>query len=140
MKYLVLAFTLSTLSLYAQQGIKGKVEWVSGNQMPGPDKKVSKSQPLVRKIFIYEATTTQQTTSEGVFFSNITTKLIATTKSKKNGSFKVKLPPGEYSILIKESQGLFANSFDSKNCIQCVKVKKGEFASITILVNYQAAY
>jgi hypothetical protein len=52
----------------------------------------------------------------------------------------VKLPPGEYSLFIEEEKGLFANSFDGQSCIQCITVKKGEFNSITILVNYEAAY
>jgi hypothetical protein len=141
MKYLILALALSTSSLYAQQGIKGKVEWLSGNQMPGPGKKESKAQPLVRKIYIYEPTTIQQATLQGgVFFSNVTTKLITTIKSKKDGSFCVKLPPGEYSLFVSEQKGLFANSFDSLGRIQCISVKKDEYNSITILVNYEAAY
>jgi hypothetical protein len=140
MKYLTLAFVFCTFSVFAQQGIKGKVEWVSGNQMPGPGKKESAAQPIVRKIHVYEATTIAQTSQNGVFFSNITTKLIKTVKSKKNGQFCIKLPPGEYSLFIEEEKGLFANSFNGQNRIQCITVKKGEFSSITIEVNYEAAY
>jgi hypothetical protein len=140
MKYLTLAFVLFTFSSFAQQGIKGKVEWVSGNQMPGPGKKASGAQPIERTVHVYEATTTGQTSQNGVFFSNLTTKLIKTVKTKKNGRFCVKLPPGEYSLFIEEKKGLFANSFDDRGRIQCVVVKKDEFNSITILVNYEAAY
>jgi hypothetical protein len=141
MKYLLLALTFGIQSLYAQQGIKGKVEWISGNQMPGPDKVAAKAQPIVRAVYIYEATTTTQATSHGgLFYTDIGTKLIKVSKSKKNGSFCIKLPPGDYSVFIKEEQGLFANGFDSNNRIQCVTVKKGEYTRLNILVNYQAAY
>lgn len=141
MKYLLLALTFCVQVLYAQQGIKGKVEWVSGNQMPGPGKKETKAQPIVREIYIYEATTTQQAASQGAtFFSDVSTKLIKTIKSKKDGNFCVKLPPGEYSVLVKEDHGLFANQFDGKGRIQCIEVKKGEFARLVIQVNYEAVY
>lgn len=127
--------------MYAQkQGIKGKVVWVSGNQMPGPDKKETIPQGIKREIYIYEATTLSQTQQEGVFFSNITTKLIGKTRSRKNGKFCIKLPPGEYSVFVKEEKGLFANQFDVDNKVHPITIKKGEFLNLTIQVNYEAAY
>jgi hypothetical protein len=141
MKLIILLLTLSVQVLYAQQGIKGKIEWISGNQMPGPDKQLTATKPIVREIFIYEATSTKQAASEsGIFFSNITTKLIKTVKSKKSGNFCVKLPPGTYSIFVKEPLGLYANSFDSSGYIQCVTVKPNEYTQVSILVNYEAVY
>jgi len=141
MKLILLLIALSIQVLYAQQGIKGKVEWISGNQMPGPDKPTSKAKPIVREIFFYEATSIEQAISEsGVFFSNITTKLVKTVTSKKNGNFCVKLPPGTYSIFVKEPSGLYANAFDTNACIQCVTVRPKEYTQQFILVNYEAAY
>jgi hypothetical protein len=66
--------------------------------------------------------------------------LLKKVKSKKDGSFCVKLAPGKYSVFVKEPKGLFANTFDVQGCIQCVTVKKGEFTKITIEVNYEAFY
>jgi hypothetical protein len=144
MKSILLVLFLSAQMLYAQQGIKGKVEWISGNQMPGPGKterNQSKAQAVTREISIYEATTTQQATSQGgVFYTNISTKLIKTIKSKKDGRFCIKLPPGDYSVFVKEKDGLFANQFDGNGRIQCITVKKGEYATLNILINYEAAY
>jgi len=140
--FILLCITIVVFPLYAQkQGIKGKVEWVSGNQMPGPGKKETQAPGIKREIYIYEATALKQVTQkDGVFFSNITTKFIAKTHSKDDGSFCVKLPPGEYSVFIKETRGLFANRFDVNSRIQCIAVKQGEFLPLTIQVNYEASY
>jgi hypothetical protein len=142
MNYLFAALiTLLSVSLYAQQGIRGTVTWVSGNQMPGPDKPSTQPKKIAREIHIYKAISMNEVTSaEGVFFSDLKSPLLKKVKSKKNGSFCVKLPPGEYSVFVKEPKGLFANSFDEQGCIQCVTVKKGEYSSMTIQVNYEAAY
>ncbi len=139
----MLVFFLVTpvITLLAQkQGIKGKVEWISGNQMPGPERPASKPSGIKREIWIYQATRIDDAIMEGVFFSTISTSLIKKVKSKKNGCFKVKLPVGEYSLFIQEKKGLFANRFDGQNCINCVIVKSGEFCELTIRVDYEAAY
>ena len=132
---------LSLTTLYAQQGIKGKVTWVNGNQMPGPEKTSSQAKNIRRGIYIYKAIKLSEATpNNGVFFNEIKSSHLIKTKSKKDGSFCVKLPPGEYSVFVKEPQGLFANTFDGRGCIQCVTVSKDVFTSLAIQVNYQASY
>lgn len=143
MKYFILIVCcLTAYSAVAQkQGIRGKVVWVSGNQMPGPDRKITEPTGIKREIYIYQATTLDQATANnGVFFSAITTTLVKKVRSNKKGKFCVKLPPGEYSVFVKEPRGLFANSFDINNRIQCITVKPGEYANPVIQVNYKAAY
>jgi hypothetical protein len=66
--------------------------------------------------------------------------MIKKVSSNRRGKFKVKLPPGEYSLFIKEKEGLFANRFDQNNRINAVEVKPGKFTRITILVDYEATY
>jgi hypothetical protein len=123
-----------------RQGIEGKVEWLSGNQMPGPDRIATPAIGIRREICIYEAVSPHQAKADGVFFSDINSRLVKKVKSKANGAFRVKLPAGEYSLFVKENQGLFANRFDSQGRINCVTVKTGEFSQISILVDYDAAY
>lgn len=132
---------LPTLPLLGQQqGIKGKVEWISGNQMPGPDRPASKPTGIKREIWIYQATTLDHVSMDGVFFSDIQTVLVKKVKSGKKGCFKAKLPSGDYSLFSREKNGLFANRFDGLNRINCITVKPGEFTEITIRVDYEAAY
>lgn len=136
----LLLLLFSFITYAQQQGITGRVEWLSGNQMPGPGKSPGKPKPIKREIWIYEPVFAHQTKSEGVFFSEITSELITKVKSGCRGRFRVKLPPGEYSLLIKENNGLFANRFDGQNRINCIAVKPGEFTEIAIRVDYEAAY
>jgi hypothetical protein len=140
--FLVLAITimLSSAVLAQRQGITGKIEWLSGNQMPGPDRTPQQASGIKRKIWIYEPVTLQQTKADGVFFSEIDARLVKKINSKSDGTFCVKLPPGAYSIFVKEKTGLFANSFDGDGRISSVTVIPGEFAKIVIRVDYEAAY
>ncbi|HEY9048988.1 MAG TPA: carboxypeptidase regulatory-like domain-containing protein [Ohtaekwangia sp.] len=144
MRKLLLLTTLVSLLFSAQaqkQGVRGQVFWVSGNQMPGPDQQVkTPQQGIVREIYIYNATRLQDATQQNGFFSNISTTLVAKVISDKDGSFKVKLPEGKYSVFVKEDQGLFANLYDGNGCINCVSVKPRKYSWITITVDYQAAY
>lgn len=130
-----------SLAAYSQkQGLHGQVFWVSGNQMPGPESILSPNQGTSREILIYEITSIKDVTQVGPFFRDVKTKLVATIQSKADGSFKIKLLPGAYSIFTKEKSGLYANLFDENNNINPVVVKPGQYAWKTITVDYDAAY
>lgn len=136
----LLLFSLS-LSAYAQkQGLKGQVFWVSGNQMPGPEAVLSPNQGATRDVLIYEITNVTDATQVGPFFRDIKTRLIATIQSKPDGTFKIKLPVGSYSVFTKERNGLYANLFDGKGYINPVLIKEGQWAWKTITIDYDAAY
>lgn len=142
MKYLVimLLISLGIPAAAQKQGICGKVLWVEGNQMPGPGRKPSAGTGVVREILVYEPVTRENTTQQNGFYANINAKLVATGKSKADGSYKIKLPPGKYSVFVKEPGGLFANLFDHNGAINTVSVEKGRFTNFHIKVNYKAAY
>jgi hypothetical protein len=122
------------------QGITGKVLWIEGNQMPGPGRKSSEPQPVMREIYIYEPVTEQQAKNSNGFYTEIQTPLIAKATSNADGSFTVALPPGEYSVFTKEPEGLFASIFDQKGRINVISVPKHEFTSVTLRINYNATY
>ncbi len=138
----LLAVILSTCSTtLPKQGIKGQVLWVSGNQLPGPDSKRTAHYGVQRELHIYELTTTHQATmSPEGFFSNIKTKLVTVVTTKADGSFKLRLPAGKYSVFVKEDKGLFANHFDENNAINLITVKEKQFTWLPISIDYQAAY
>lgn len=123
-----------------KQGIEGQVQWVSGNQMPGPDKKPAPTQGIEREIYIYELLSLDDVESKDGFISRVNKPLIKIVQSNPEGNFLVHLDPGTYSILIKEPQGLFANRFDQQNHIHPITVKKHEMVKITVVVDYEAAY
>ena len=139
--FLLLLFLSLTLTAFTQrQGLQGQVFWVSGNQMPGPDVVLSPNQGAVREILIYELTNTSDATMVGPFFRDIKTKLVATAQSKPDGTFKVKLPVGTFSVFTREKNGLYANLFDGKGNINPVTIKDGQYAWRTITIDYEAAY
>jgi hypothetical protein len=123
-----------------RQGIRGEVFWLSGNQMPGPGRSIAPSLGIKREIHIYEVTTTDEANQQDVFFSNLKTRHVATVMSGSNGKFKVKLPPGRYSLFVKEPQGLFANLISANGEINPVVVEPKKFTWVSITVDYEAAY
>lgn len=142
MKYtLVILFLLTSLAAAGQkQGLQGQVFWVSGNQMPGPDAVLSPNQGAVREVLIYELTNLSDATQVGPFFRDIKTRLVATITSKSDGTFKIKLPVGSYSVFTREKSGYYANLFDGKGYINPVTIKEGQYAWKTITIDYDAAY
>ncbi|MEQ1588017.1 MAG: carboxypeptidase regulatory-like domain-containing protein [Cyclobacteriaceae bacterium] len=138
--YIVLFSGLLSCSLLSKQGIVGQLDWVSGNQMPGPDKMPPTRQGVMREVQIYELLNLNDVEIEGAFIRKVNKPIVKTTFSDKNGLFKVNLPSGAYSILIKVEGGLFANQFDQNNNIQHVIVKEKGFSRVTIKINYKAAY
>ncbi len=142
MKYslLILFFLVSLAAAGQKQGLQGQVFWVSGNQMPGPDAVLSPNQGAVRDVLIYEITNVTDATQIGPFFRDIKTRLVATATSKTDGTFKVKLPVGTYSVFTREKSGLYANLFDGKGFINTVTIKAGQYAWKTITIDYDAAY
>lgn len=131
----------SCASTQNRQGIKGQVLWVSGNQLPGPDANRSAHYGMKRELHIYEVTTLSQgSQNSNGFFENIQTRLVTTVVTRKDGSFQLKLPPGDYSVFVNEEGGLFANRFDKNNAINPVAVKERQYTWLPITVDYQAAY
>jgi len=128
-------------SLYGQrQGLKGEVLWLSGNQMPGPGKPVAPQLGIQREIHIYKVTTIEKEKHTGPFFTDVKSELVTKLLSKTDGSFKVKLPPGEYSVFVKEPNGLFANLVEADGKINPVNIPLKRFVWTTITIDYEAAY
>ncbi len=125
-----------------KQGIKGKVYWLSGNQMPSPDVPPPAPKPMKTILYIYERTSRDQAKSVdgGPFYSSLSTKLIKEVRSDAEGRFKIKLAPGSYSIFTRKGELFYANTFDQFNNIAPVTVAAGVFTEIDVRVDYDAAY
>ena len=126
-----------------QQGITGQVIWLEGNLMPSidhPDTKARRGKPVVREIHVYKLTNVKETESRNGFFTKIKGNLIKKSGSNESGYFSIQLPVGEYSIFIKEEQGLYANLFDGNNNINPVVVNKDKVTEIQVKVDYKAVY
>lgn len=126
-----------------KQGVTGKVIWLEGNLMPtigDTNTKAREGRPVVREIHVYKLINVKETQSQDGFFTKIKGNLIKKSLSDESGHFSIQLPIGEYSIFIKEEQGLYANLFDGSNNINPVVVNKDKVTEITIKVDYKAMY
>jgi hypothetical protein len=139
--FLILAFFgIVQFTKGPKEGIQGQVFWVSGNQMPGPGKAIAPQQGVTREVVVYKAATLQDVEQKDLFFTTVKTDLVTKTVSKSDGSFKIKLPPGKYSVFTQEPNGLFANIIDQNGCVSCVEVRPKKYSWVAITVDYEAAY
>jgi len=132
-----------TLCLFGKkQGIEGHVYLVTGNQMPSPDIKREPPKGVKTTLYIYELTNLQQVTRVGQapLYSDIHTKLVKTVVTDKNGYFKVKLEPGQYSLFTKDDTLFYANWFDGNNNIAPVEVAPKKYTTVTVKMDSKAVY
>ncbi|MFT3824812.1 MAG: hypothetical protein QM731_12860 [Chitinophagaceae bacterium] len=125
-----------------KQGIEGYVYLVTGNQMPSPDIKKAPPKGVKTTLYIYELTNLQQVTRVGQsgLYSAIHTKLVKTVTTDKNGHFKVKLPPGRYSLFTKDDTMFYANWFDGGNNIAPTEVTAKKWTTVEVKMDSKAVY
>ena len=123
------------------QGICGTVYFKRGNQMPSPDRPISKGKPVVREIFVYELTNSAQLNFQGRFVQQIPGQLVAKVQSNAKGEYCVALPEGSYSLFIKEEgKGFFTNIYDGEGNVHPIRVEKGKVTKDIFTINYAATY
>lgn len=141
LSFIVLSsFSLSSAACFRKQGIKGHVLRVRGNQMPSPDLPVSQGVGFKTTLYVYELTNRNQVNERNGFYTMVSTKLLKQVETKEDGSFKLKLKPGKYSLFIKKGDLFYANLLDSENNIFPVEIKKGEWTEIDFKADYDAVY
>jgi hypothetical protein len=124
------------------QGIDGHVYFISGNQMPPPNRKPSSPQGIKTTLYIYQLTNINQVIRQGqsVFYSAVNTKLITKIESDTTGYFKVQLEPGRYSLFTKKGALFYASIFDKDNNISPVQVLAGKITKAEVRIDYDATY
>ena len=98
-------------------------------------------EPVERDVYIFKAVKLDNVIKGGSsFYKLVNGKLAGRCSTDKTGRFKIKLPPGKYSVFTMEEDGYFANIYDGENYINPVTVHPDSFTEIVILVNYKAYY
>jgi len=126
-----------------RQGIRGRVLWLEGNQMPGADDRPpveTRGKGVERTLHIHALTQRREATYQDGFFSELQTPLVKTVTSDEAGNFSVALDTGLYSVFVEEKKGLYANRFDGQGHIQAVEVHAGSVTELLIKIDYRAYY
>lgn len=121
------------------QGMWGNVWFWEGDFMPRPESEPFHGTvtPVVREVLVYEPTNVSSCTGGGGFFSAVSAKLVATAISNASGFFQVSLPPGTYSVFIKEGQLYYAYRFSGDGLVQPVSVSGGRTSKIQLDIKYK---
>lgn len=110
--------------------------------MPSPDRPARMGQPVERDILVFPLLNLSQVDAGDNGFINSVreAKPVKTVKSGKDGKFCVGLPAGQYSVIVQEPKGLYANLSDTHNNIFPVTVQKNRRSNINIEITHQAVF
>lgn len=111
------------------QGVYGKVQFLQGNHMPmvDPNSAASQAHPAINsRVWVFSAGVRPE---QGPYLSVTSAqnhdKLIGWTTTDADGTFRLGLPTGDYSLLMESDHGLYFNSF----------VGDGSYAAFTVHPN-----
>lgn len=133
---------ISHCDLSITQGVKGFVRFLSGNQMPSPDKTPDPGTGVSREIGIFTLTRESDAVpgKASGFYKKLKTKRVLSFWSNNQGCFSTTLTPGKYSILVKEDGQWYANQFDGDGYIFPFEVKEGEVTTLNFRITHKAAF
>jgi hypothetical protein len=100
--------------------------------------------PVVREIYICRVITLKEMSDSHVaqpepgFFSVIPAKLVATTSSDKKGFYQLGLPPGTYTVFVKEENAFYASNFDGQGRITAFEVLPQAMTRMPINLKYNS--
>lgn len=132
----------SNKNIQPDQGISGTVLEARGNRMPMKGVEPQPLKGIRSTILIYDSTHLSQTTRSATsgFYTLINTRLVASVETDSAGKFIASLPPGKYSLFIKQGESFFANLFDQYNNIALFEVVPGRFTDAKLTLNIGATY
>ena len=125
------------------QGAWGTVRFFEGDFMPVYDPETGGTiTPVVRDIYIYEATTDDMVERDGYggFYKSIASELIAVVQSDQDGFFQIKLEPGKYSFFVKEDSLYYGSKSDGEGHIVSEHVFADSTTEVTLNITYLATY
>lgn len=137
---LLIAFLFSCSS--AKVLVAGKVQRIMGNQMPSPD--LAKEEPggFSTTVYFFEPTLVNMglpTEEQGVFMMT-DKKLVAKVLAEKDGSFKLKLKPGKYSVLLGKDGQYYSNISDLEGLINPIEINKSSKKPLVLKADWGAIY
>ena len=141
-----MAIILLLFSLLGCGGAKvlvtGKVKRLMGNQMPSPDVVNEEPGGFSTTVYFFAPTLMSMgmpTGEQGVFLMT-DKKLVAQSLAEKDGSFKLKLKPGKYSVLLGKDGQFYSNISSLDGLINPVEINKNIKKPIVLKADWGAIY
>ena len=133
------------------QGVYGRVLFWEGDFMPTYPEGDSGGEiyPVVRDVCIFEAVRYDDIEWSYVELepgydahvaAAVPSDLVRITWSNPNGYFGAELPPGRYSIFVREHGYYYANLVDWEGYVFPVEVDEGEAVGVQFDITYMATY
>lgn len=137
-KATTIIFSLIFISnLHAQRyGIKGQLYWSTPESASTSQTVPYSGIPL--EIFVHELTSTAEVDLVDGVITKIYTPVVSRFFCKWDGSFRSKLPAGNYSVFARYKDGFYGNIQDSSGNLSPVFMNKKKSEWITITINYSS--
>jgi hypothetical protein len=122
--------------------VAGKVQRIMGNQMPSPDLANEEPGGFCTTVYFFEPTLVNMglpTGEQGVFMMT-DKKLVAKVLAEKDGSFKLKLKPGKYSVLLGKDGKYYSNISDLEGLINPIEINKSSKKPLVLKADWGAIY
>lgn len=119
-----------------EEGIWGQLSnWV-GNFMPSTTCTGGSVSAVQRTVLIFEATPDSLTTQSFMgFFLEVRSELVDSVSSDPTGFFEIALPPGTYSLFVREDSLLWANRFKD-GIVNPIVVIDGQITSVEVRIDH----
>lgn len=122
--------------------LKGKLQRLSGNNMPSPDIPREEPPGFAGSVYFFELTpaVNGSPTGENGTYSMKGLRYVARAQADSLGQFHVKLRPGRYSVLIGRNGNYYANITDLDGTINPVTITRKETKLLVLQANWDAVY
>jgi hypothetical protein len=122
--------------------VTGVVLRIRGNQMPSPDLPDPVYPGFKTTIYFYQPLTAASARPVGQWgmFSIVNGQLAGTAASNDQGTFKIRLKPGRYSVLIGNDGLYYANIRDGSGVLNPVEIPKGKSLQLRLRADWDATY
>ena len=130
--------------LTIQEGVWGQLSfWEGSFALTTPEFACNRGTvtPVQRVVLVYEPTLGSMATPSGEYphlLSSVSTAVVDSVLSDATGFFEIAVPPGEYSILVREDEFLYSWTGVVPVVIAWIRVSSGEAYALPLQIRYKA--
>lgn len=120
----------------------GHISRVTGNQMPSPDLPPLSYAGYPTNVYFFKPISPQDARRMSVpgFFDRIGQPLVARVATDERGLFRLRLPPGRYSVLIGKDSLFYTNIIDGDGFLNPIVVASGRRMRLELKADWGANY